>query len=53
MSHAGVQFFVNISITLRYFPIKVYVFSESVLNSSYVYDVIETSEEVLAGWKIK
>ena len=25
------------------------MYSESVLNSSYVYDVIETSKEVLAG----
>ena len=47
MSNASVQFFVNISITLRYFPTEVYV-SESVLNSSYVYSVIETSKEVLA-----
>ena len=29
------------------------MYSESVLNSSYVYDVIETSKEVLAGLKIK
>ena len=28
------------------------MFSESVLNSSYVYDEIETSEEVLAGFKM-
>ena len=32
---------------MRYFPTEVYV-SESVLNSSYVYSVIETSKEVLA-----
>ena len=46
------QFFVNISTTLKYFSTKVYMYSESVSNSSYVYDVIETSKEVLAGLKI-
>ena len=29
-----------------------YMYSESVLNSSYVYDEIETSEEVLAGFQM-
>ena len=29
------------------------MYSESVLNSSHVYNVIETSKEVLAGLKIK
>ena len=28
------------------------MYSESVLNSSYVYDVIETSKEVLTGLKM-
>ena len=28
------------------------MYSESVLNSSHVYDVIETSKEVLAGLKM-
>ena len=49
ISNTSVYFFVNISITLRYWK---YMFSESVLNSSYVYDEIETSEEVLAGFKM-
>ena len=46
------QFFVNISTTLKYFSTKVYMYSESVSNSSYVYDVIETSKEELAGLKM-
>ena len=29
------------------------MYSESVLNSSYVYNIIKTSKEVLAGLKIK
>ena len=29
------------------------MYSESILNSSYVYDVIETTKEVLAGLKKK
>ena len=40
------QFFVNISTTLKC------MCSESVSNSSYGYNVIETSKEVLVGLKM-
>ena len=51
ISNTSVQFFVNISITLRYFPTKVYVFWISI-EFFYVYDLIVTSKEVLAGLKM-
>ena len=44
VSNTSVQFFVNISVTLRYF-----LYSQSVLNSYYVYDESETSKELLAS----
>lgn len=36
-------------VTMRYFPTKICIFGESVLNSSYVYDKIKISTQVLAG----
>ena len=48
MSNTSLQFFVILQSLWGIFQQK-YMYSESILNSSYVYDVIETSKEVLAG----
>ena len=47
VSNTSVQFFINISMTLRYF-----LYSESVLNSYYVYNESEKSKELLASLKM-
>ena len=43
--NTSVQLFVNISITVRYFPTK-YMHSEWAVNSLFVYDKIKTSKQV-------
>ena len=50
-SNTSVQFFKMFQVPRGIFQQK-YMYSESVLNSSYVYDEIETSKEVLAGLKM-
>ena len=41
-------FFVNIWITVRYFP-KKYAYTESISNSPYLDDKIKRNKKILAG----
>ena len=49
-ANTNVQSVVNIFITINIFQHR-YVYSESVLNSWYVYDNNKTNKQALAGWK--